>query len=87
MKKFINDHLNKLDTNASFYPSMKQPTLEIFGLLHFEIETQAKTKFPIIGETSNSKVHIQPFYVNKMTNTPINLEEAYGKGFTILSKQ
>lgn len=65
---------------------MRKPTtLEMFGLLHPETETQVEPKFPTIGEPSNSKVHQS--YVNKVKKTLINLEETYGKGFTILSKQ
>jgi hypothetical protein len=53
MKKFINYFLNNLDTNASFYPSMKKPTtLDMFSLLCIEIETQVEPKLPRIGDPS-----------------------------------
>lgn len=60
--------------------------LKMFGYLH--PETRSEPKFPIIGEPSSSmQVNIQTSYENRVKNTSINLEETYGKGFKILSKQ
>jgi hypothetical protein len=93
MKKFLNDYLKNLEINASFFPSMKQttphiiPPLKIFGYLHPKIEIQVELNFPTICEPSSSNlVGNQPFYVKKVTNTPKNIEETYGEGFTILRK-
>lgn len=54
---------------------MKQPTqLEMFGLLHPEIESQTKTKLSTMSEPNTSnQVHSHSFYVKKVTNTPINI--------------
>jgi pyrroline-5-carboxylate reductase len=83
---------NKLEHNISFFPSIKQlialmiPPLDMFGYLY--LETQNEPKFSIIGEPSSSKQeNIQPSYAKKVSNTYINLEKTYGKGFTILSKK
>jgi hypothetical protein len=74
----MNNFIDNLETNASFYPSMRQktpliiPALEMFGYLHPKTDIQ--------DEPSSSKLeNIQKFYVNKVTNIPINIEETYGK--------
>lgn len=92
MIRFLNNCLDNLEANAYFYPSMKQqglpttPPLVMFGYIH--PKTKVEPKFPTIGKSSSSrKPNTQPFYDIKVTNTPVNLEETYGKCFTILSKQ
>lgn len=94
MNQFINDCLDNLEGNASFYPSIKKkdpptiPPLKMFGYLHLEIEVKVEPKFPTKGKPSSSKKsNTQSFYDKKLINTTINLEETYGKGFTILRKQ
>lgn len=50
---------------------MRQPTqLEMFGLLHLEIESQTKPKLTKISEPSSSnQVHTHTFYDHKLEPT------------------
>lgn len=92
MNRFVENLFNNLEVNAEFYPSMRQttppiiPPFEMFSYLH--PERRNEPKFPSIGQPSSStQVNIQPSYAKKVTKFDINLEEKYGKGFTILREQ
>lgn len=92
MDKFYNACLDNLEANAVFYQHMKSqdiPTVsppDHFAYLHLEISVGPKVG-PSSGPSSSKQPHFKSFYDHKITNTPINLEETYGKGFIILSKQ
>lgn len=89
MQQFIQDSLCNLENNTSFYLSMRTPpiipSLDVFNLLHPEIETQSKPQPSIINEIDH-KDDTFLSYVHRVTSTPINLEESFGQGFKILSK-